>query len=215
MNTNDRDEDVTLGVLRAVETDTHLTQRSLAARLGVALGLANSYLKRCARKGYIKVQQAPANRYAYYLTPKGFSEKSRLTARYFSASFALYRSTSQVLDGLFTELEAAPDCQSVVFVGATEIAEIAYLRAQECGLEVVGVYDPEAERARLAGIQVTHELGELPVADLVLLTMLDPSPELCAGIRRRFGVERIVEPDYLAMLDGSEAEGAPASAEDY
>jgi len=28
----------------------------------------------------MKIKQAPANRYVYYLTPKGFAEKSRLTA---------------------------------------------------------------------------------------------------------------------------------------
>ena len=59
-----------------------MTQRHLADRLGVALGLANSYLRRCARKGLIKITQAPDNRYLYYLTPQGFTEKTRLTARY-------------------------------------------------------------------------------------------------------------------------------------
>ena len=44
--------------------------------MGVALGLANSYLKRCIRKGFIKITEAPANRYLYYLTPQGFAEKA-------------------------------------------------------------------------------------------------------------------------------------------
>ena len=82
MNTNpDRDDSVTLNILDTVEQNEHISQRDLSRKLGVALGLANSYLKRCVRKGLIKVQQAPANRYLYYLTPKGFSEKSRLTAQ--------------------------------------------------------------------------------------------------------------------------------------
>ena len=80
MNTNpDRDDSVTLNILDTAEQNEHISQRDLSRKLGVALGLANSYLKRCVRKGLIKVQQAPANRYLYYLTPKGFSEKSRLT----------------------------------------------------------------------------------------------------------------------------------------
>ena len=76
-------------MLQAVEESSDVTQRHLAQSMGVALGLANSNLRRCARKGLIKVQQAPADRYLYYLTPKGFAEKSRLTADYLSISLIL------------------------------------------------------------------------------------------------------------------------------
>ena len=75
---------IILGMLSAVERDSNVTQRHLARELGIALGLANAYLKRCAKKGFIKIRQVPLNRYAYYLTPRGFAEKSRLTAEYLS-----------------------------------------------------------------------------------------------------------------------------------
>ena len=85
------DAEITLGILNAVHENERITQRSIAEDLGIALGLANAYLKRCARKGLIKVRQAPANRYAYYLTPQGFAEKSRLTGEYLSDSFHFFR----------------------------------------------------------------------------------------------------------------------------
>jgi hypothetical protein len=59
--------------------------------LGIALGLVNAYLKRCAKAGLIKIKQAPSSRYSYYLTPKGFVEKSRLTATYLSQSMSFFR----------------------------------------------------------------------------------------------------------------------------
>ena len=59
----------TLEILDIVQRNEQVSQRHLARQLGVALGLANSYLKRCVKKGWVKVQQAPANRYLYYLTP--------------------------------------------------------------------------------------------------------------------------------------------------
>ena len=71
---------IVLSVLTSIERDSTITQRKLANELGIALGLANAYLRRCVRKGLIKMSQVPLNRYAYYLTPQGFSEKSRLTA---------------------------------------------------------------------------------------------------------------------------------------
>jgi len=71
-----------LGLLESVERGGEQSQRRLASELGVALGLVNAYLKRCINKGLVKVSEAPARRYAYYLTPHGFTEKSRLTVEY-------------------------------------------------------------------------------------------------------------------------------------
>src|ERR1700691_3764823 len=82
---------IVLGLLTSVEVDGARSQRRIAAELGVALGLVNAYLKRSIKKGLVKVGQAPARRYAYYLTPQGFSEKSRLTVEYLSSSFSFFR----------------------------------------------------------------------------------------------------------------------------
>ena len=93
-NSGSRDKaenEILLGVLDLVERDPSLTQRSVARELGIALGLANTYLKRCIHKGLIKVSQVPPRRYAYYLTPQGFTEKSRLTASYLAYSFSFFR----------------------------------------------------------------------------------------------------------------------------
>jgi len=95
------DPEILLGLLSAIEQDSRVTQRSLSRDLGIALGLANAYLKRCATKGLIKVSQVPLNRYAYYLTPKGFSEKSRLTAEYLTVSFNFFRDARAQCSSLF------------------------------------------------------------------------------------------------------------------
>ena len=70
-----KQEQMTLEVLDAVGRKSDISQRHLAQELGVALGMANSYLKRCVRKGLIKISDAPANRYMYYLTPKVSQKK--------------------------------------------------------------------------------------------------------------------------------------------
>ena len=85
------DAALVLGVLSAVEQDSAVTQRGLSSDLGIALGLANAVLKRCVRKGLIKIANAPLNRYAYYLTPQGMAEKGRLTVEYLRVSFDLFR----------------------------------------------------------------------------------------------------------------------------
>src|ERR1700709_593374 len=82
---------IVLGLLESLERDGARSQRKLASELGIALGLVNAYLKRCVKKGLLKVSEAPARRYVYYLTPQGFAEKSKLTVDYLSYSFSFFR----------------------------------------------------------------------------------------------------------------------------
>src|SRR5437016_2777343 len=87
-----------LEILTAVGEGVPFTQRALAERLGVALGLTNLYLKRLVGKGYIKVTEFPTKPYAgkrlrYVLTPRGITEKARLTYEYVGYSLRLYRRT--------------------------------------------------------------------------------------------------------------------------
>ena len=73
---NKADSRITMDLLHAVEGNARNSQRSLAKQMNIALGLTNAYLKRCIRKGWVKVQMAPPNRYAYYLTPKGSRKRA-------------------------------------------------------------------------------------------------------------------------------------------
>jgi predicted transcriptional regulator len=99
-------EQIVLGLLRSVETDGARSQRLIAAELGIALGLVNAYLKRCVKKGLVKVHDVPARRYAYYLTPQGFAEKSRLTVQYLSDSFSFFRKAKSDCTHVFQEAAA-------------------------------------------------------------------------------------------------------------
>ena len=139
----DREEVLTLEILTEIEASHEVTQRHLASRLGVALGLANSYLKRCVRKGFVKITQAPTNRYLYYLTPQGFAEKSRLTGKYLSASFDFHRPASgSIVHALRRCEELGP--RRVLFVGISELAEISFVRSNDFGFAITGTFDPAA-----------------------------------------------------------------------
>src|SRR6185437_12480740 len=103
LSTEEKGSDrIVLGLLTSVEVDGARSQRRMAAELGVALGLVNAYLKRSIKKGLVKVSHAPARRYAYYLTPQGFSEKSRLTVEYLSDSFSFFRRAKTDCSELFS-----------------------------------------------------------------------------------------------------------------
>jgi DNA-binding MarR family transcriptional regulator len=108
---------IVLSVLTSIERDSAITQRALARELGIALGLANAYLRRCVRKGLVKMCQVPINRYAYYLTPQGLAEKSRLTAVYLTVSLEFFRRARTNCVALFRQCESR-GWRNVAFYGA-------------------------------------------------------------------------------------------------
>jgi DNA-binding MarR family transcriptional regulator len=134
----------TLTILEKVQDDRPLTQRDLARELNISVGLVNSFIKRLAKKGYVKVTTIPRNRIRYILTPQGMAEKTRLTYAYIQYSYQFYKQARHKLRQLFSELEAK-GVRRIVFLGATDLAEIAYLSLQETAIDLAAVADDRRE----------------------------------------------------------------------
>ncbi len=143
------------GLLDAVSREPTVTQRRLSRELGVALGVANAVLRRCVVKGLIKIKQAPIRRYGYYLTPLGFTEKSRLTLEYLNLSFQLFRDAREQYAAIFTGLSAR-GLRRIVLAGAGELAEIALLSAHSHDIAIVGLVEARGEAPALPNIE-THD----------------------------------------------------------
>ena len=139
-NNEQQDLRIVLGLLESVERDGAQSQRKLAAELGIALGLVNAYLKRCVAKGLVKVRNVPTRRYAYYLTPKGFAEKSRLTVDYLTSSFAFFRRARADCSALLGEARAR-GWQRIALLGISDLAEIAAICALESGVTIAAAVD--------------------------------------------------------------------------
>lgn len=148
-----------LQILEELSRDDSLTQRDLSGRIGIALGLVNSYLKNLIAKGYITVKTIPPKRYTYYLTPKGFSEKTRLTYHLLQDYTRIYREAKSSLRILFKEMSST-GVRKVVFAGSDEVSEIAYITLQETGLELTGVVDRQNGGKRFFGMEI-KPLGAL------------------------------------------------------
>lgn len=159
-----------LQILDELANNDALTQRDLSQRLGIALGLVNSYIKNLVAKGFITVTAIPPKRYAYYLTPKGFAEKTRLAYDLLSDYTRIYREAKNNYRHLFHELERA-GVRSIVFAGADEVAEIAYITLQETGLEIAGVVDNDRAGEKFFGWDIlpAHALPALGY-DAVVIT---------------------------------------------
>ncbi len=180
-----------LEILTAIGEGHPLTQRVLAQRLGVALGLTNLYLKRLAQKGLIKIAEFPRKPHArkrlrYIVTPKGLLEKSRLTYDYMSYSLGIYRRTRQTLREALSHLPGN-GAKRVVLYGVGEAAELAYVTLKELGLEPVGVFAREAGGVFLGlPVRAVNLLPDEQV-DGVIVATLD-RPELYLAELTQLGI---------------------------
>jgi DNA-binding MarR family transcriptional regulator len=170
-----------LEILTAVDEGGTLTQRALAQRLGVALGLTNLYLKRLSRKGYLKVMEFPRKpatrkRLRYLLTPKGLAEKTRLTYEHMSYALNLYRRTRETLRETLATL-APSGAKRIALYGTGDAAELAYLTLREFGLEPVAVFAPAAGGEFLGyRIRANAELLDEELDTVIVATFERPEP---------------------------------------
>jgi predicted transcriptional regulator len=195
-----QEEKITLDLLEMVEENSAITQRSLATELNVALGLANSYIKRCAKKGLIKVKQVPSNRYAYYLTPNGFAEKGRLTAEYLKQSFNFFRLARGQSD------EALRDCinrgwNSVALIGKSDLTEITILSATELNVKLTGIVDTEAsiDNMRYMNLPVVKTLSELDTVDALIITDMEKPQNTFNEIVQFFPSDQVLTLSLLGI----------------
>ena len=130
----------TLKLLEEIEENHVQSQRELAKKLDISLGLVNSFIKRLVHKGFFKITTIPKNRVKYILTPEGAVEKTRLTYKYIQHSYKFYKDARHKLRKLFQKLEAE-GVSLIVFYGASDLAEIAYISLQETSIEMVAVFD--------------------------------------------------------------------------
>jgi DNA-binding MarR family transcriptional regulator len=207
---NDQESLRSLLLLTELEKGEPVSQREIAGRLGIALGLVNSYLKTLVKKGCVQVKAYPRNRYAYLLTPKGFAEKGRLAYRHLGNYHKLYRITRQESLELFRALRAR-GVKRVAFCGVDDLTEIAYLSLCEAGLALATVMDVEGGGTFLALPVVSLEEGVRGVGEVpIVITCLPRADQLKTALRELGVAERdIVAPahSYEEVLGGALAHG--------
>jgi DNA-binding MarR family transcriptional regulator len=200
MDRDTRDEAIIRDLLERIDDTAEINQRTMAKELGIALGMTNAYVKRCVKKGWVKVRQVPARRYRYYLTPKGFAEKTRLTAEFFTDSLKFFRKARQSFDALYADLARA-GARRIGLLGADELAEIAILCALNHDIEIVGVLRGDGGDDAVGGVQALDRLTPPSVDRWVVASTRD-----AADVYRRacetFTPERVVYPALLAGVIG-------------
>ena len=105
------DETLEYKALRRLAEGPVSNQRSLAESLGVSLGKANYVIRALVARGLVTMENVSRNPnrlgYAYLLTPKGLTEKAKLTRRFLKRKVAEYDQLQQEINSLAREVEKA------------------------------------------------------------------------------------------------------------
>lgn len=188
-----KDNDLTLSVLSAVAEDNKATQRSLSAELGIALGLTNAYLKRAVDKGLVKIKHIPSNRYLYYLTPKGFSEKARLTGEYLISSLNFYRKARNECNEIIYQFEKK-GIKNIVLSDRNELAEIFILSALDTNVKIACLLGNDST---YLGIPVFKTMPKTIKIESVVITSMSSVDERYKHISKYISPSKIVVPKIL------------------
>jgi DNA-binding MarR family transcriptional regulator len=192
--------DADLALLTAVEKGEVVTQQMLKQELGVSVGLINALVKRAVMKGLVKVRQAPYKRYAYYLTPSGFVEKSRMVAEYLDYSLQLYREARDQYVEIFREIRRRGGTTGIVLVGGGDLAEIAVLVATNEEISLLGIVEPGSNVEKRFGIRVVPSLKDLgDDVEAAIVTTLGSPQETYEALLKELPSGQVFAPKILRI----------------
>lgn len=162
-----------LQFLEEIDNRHRPSQRDMARKFNISLGLVNSFIKRLARKGYLKISTIPRKRVRYILTPKGFAEKSRLTYNFIQYSLHFYKEALRNLQDLLNKLETR-GVKKVVFYGANDLAEIAFTSLKATDIKLIGVVDDSKKGKKFLDFTIRSiaELSKLEF-DMIIITTIE------------------------------------------
>ena len=184
-----------LEILHEVSKNEQINQRYLSKKLGMASGLVNLYVKRLARKGYIKITGMNRRRLRYLVTPRGIAEKTRLTYEFALISYKYFKGATDDIRHKLGELERSGQTNVVVF-GTGELAEMCLLLINEFDLQIVAVVGDQTDGNRFMGHPVVpKDLLRNLRFDKLLIAEIDADDDANSLVN-----EMSIEPERVCRL---------------
>jgi len=182
-----------LNLLQELERNPIISQRELSHKFGIALGVTNACLKRMARRGWIRMMNQNRGKIGYFLTPKGFAEKAKLTIHLISWTVQHYSTLKDIIGERLLEMQKK-GVERIVFYGVSDEMEIAYVTLQRLNLKLVGIVEDgekinkrEVFGFELKGIDQVETLKP----DAVLITSLTSQHEKKERLKEFIDTQRV------------------------
>ncbi|MGA2462943.1 MAG: winged helix-turn-helix transcriptional regulator [Thermodesulfobacteriota bacterium] len=183
-----------LELLQELEKNPIISQRELSHKFGIALGVTNACLKRMGRRGWIRITGFNHHKIGYYLTPKGFAEKARLSLHLISWTVQHYSALKDIIGRKFLEIQNR-GIERIVFYGVSDEMEVAYITLQGVNLELVGIVEDEDKminKKEIFGFKL-RDMSEIEKMkpDAVLITSLTNQKEREEKLRKLIDVQKV------------------------
>jgi len=189
-----------LRLLEELEKNPIISQRELSHKFGIALGLTNACLKRMARKGWIRIRGLNHRRIGYYLTPKGFTEKAKLTLHLITYIVQHYSELKKIISQRLLEMQRN-GLQRVVFYGVSDEMEVAYVTLQGVDLKLVGIVEDDEKVVPeiIFGFEIepVSRVQELK-PDCILITSLTENGQKRERVKKVYGLNSICIKDICS-----------------
>lgn len=198
MNKNSvKNVELELKLLNEIERKKNHSQRSLSKNLNVALGLANAILKKFVNKGILKLKQAPMRRYFYYLTPKGFVEKTKLTKEFLKSSLEFYSIAKDEYEKEIIKLKLKR--KKIILLGKSELTEIAILAANIHNLKIESILLETSDEKSFCGVKIVNRIDSKRYNKLntsLLLTDFSGKVDIYNDLKKNY---EILCPKFLSL----------------
>ena len=182
-----------LSLLQELEKNPIVSQRELSNKFGIALGVTNACLKRMGRRGWIRITSLNHHKIGYFLTPRGFAEKAKLTLHLISWTVQHYSTLKVIIGERLLEMQNN-GVERIVFYGVSDEMEIAYVTLQGLNLKLVGIVEDEEKinRKEVFGFELkgVNQIETLK-PDAVLVTSLIGQYEKQEKLRRFIDIQRV------------------------
>jgi len=189
-----------LRLLEELERNPITSQRELSHKFNIALGVTNACLRRMVLKGLIRIRGLNHRRIGYYLTPKGFSEKTKLTLNMISWTVQHYTELKKIISKRLLEMERA-GMKRIVFYGVSDEMEVAYITLQGVNLKLVGIVEDDERftSRKVFGYELesVHRINELE-PDCILITSLEESEKKMERVRMFIGERKVFIKDLCS-----------------
>ena len=161
-----------LDTLLELKQNPSLSQRSLAHRLNISLGLTNAILQNLIHRGWIKAQKMTGRKILYLITPQGMARVTNLVYDRFRETQHYYQYTKELLTSYLTDLYTKGKRRAAIY-GINQMAEIIYISILDSPLRLNSIItdDPSSSKKKFLG----HEV--LILSDFSQKISETPNPE--------------------------------------
>lgn len=144
-----------LKTLLEIKDNPSVSQRSLAHKLNISLGLTNSILKNLISRGWIKAKKMTGRKILYLITPQGMARATNLVYERFRETQNYYQYTKELLTSYLTDLYTKGKRKAAIY-GTSQLAEITYLSLLDSPLRLHSIItdDPSSSKKKFLGHEV-------------------------------------------------------------